>query len=107
MIVGTTFIDYNKINTFIGRPREFCDWVDSLVPKWARHITSIKDNQRYYIAIHLRQVISIPYVRRMELINPLIDGIHVRGSIDEFVAITEILDACDLPSLIVAVKESD
>lgn len=105
MVVGTTYIDYNKINTFVGHPSQFKDWVDSLVPCWAKHIEGIIDNQRYYIAIHLRQVISIPYVQRMELINPLIENIKIKGSVDGFVAITDILALCDTKVLVEALKE--
>lgn len=105
MVVGTTFIDYNKINTFVGHPNQFRDWVDSLVPCWAQHIPGIIDNQRYYIAIHLRQVISIPYVQRMHLIEPLITNIQIKGSVDDFVAITDIINMCDTKLLVEALKE--
>lgn len=105
MVVGTTYIDYNKVSSFVGHPNQFVDWVDSLVPKWAQHIAGLKDNQRYYMAIHVRKVISIPYVQRMQLIEPLIDGIHVCGSVDGFISITDILSDCNKELLIAAIKD--
>ena len=50
-------------------------------------------------------VISIPYVQRMELINPLIENITIKGSVDSFVAITDILALCDTNTLVSALTE--
>lgn len=100
MIVGTTKLDYKSLKRFVGRPEELLVYTDNLVPKWARHIESIVLNQRYYVAIHLRNVLSIPYKQRMQLVEHLLSSVTLQGVTSEFVAITEIVDSCDKEALI-------
>lgn len=105
MIVGTTSIDYEVLKSFIGRPQDLVVYVENLVPSWARHIKCLTHNQRFYVAIHLRGVLTIPYQVRMELVNALIEGISVRGIISSFTSITEIVDVCNKDALAQMVKQ--
>lgn len=95
LIIGTNYVDYERIKTFIHKPAGLCVYVESLVPSWARHIKGITDNQRYYIAIHVRKMLSIGYKDRMELVNELVKGIHLCGTMTTFTPITDIVESCD------------
>ena len=95
MIVGTTVLNYNELRVYAKRPNELVTYVDNLVPVWARHISPIVYNQRYYVAIHVRNMLSLPYKVRMEAANILTKGISVKGIISGFTSITDILDSCN------------
>lgn len=104
MIVGTTKVDYAVLKSFVGKPRELVVYTESLVPSWARHIDCIVNNQRFYIAIHLRKVLTIPYKQRMELVNALIENINIRGVMSSFTSIYDILDMCNKDDLVSMLK---
>lgn len=104
MIVGTTNINYSEIKLFAGKPDDLVIYVEGLVPIWARHIHCLAHNQRFYVAIHLRKVLSIPYKVRMEMCEALISGISVRGIMSSFTSVTEILDICDKEMLVRMLK---
>lgn len=95
MIVGRTNLNYVELKRFVGKPQELVAYTENLVPVWARHVSAIVDNQRYYVAIHLRNVLTIPYKQRKELVDALIKGITITGVMSSFTSITEIVDACD------------
>lgn len=99
MIVGTTKLNYSELKRFVGRPAELVTYVESLVPSWARNVPYITQNQRYFVAIHLRNVLTIPYKPRMELVNALVDKIALAGIMTDFTPITEIVDSCDTATL--------
>lgn len=105
MIVGTLDLDFDKIHDCTEHVSELCDYSDSLVPKWARHITPIVHNQRYYVAIHVRNMLTIPYKKRKEMFNELIADIHLKGVMSEFIPISDILAECDKELLCSAIQE--
>lgn len=105
MIIGSTDIDYNNLRKFIGKPDELVVYVEESVPIWARHVQHIVDNQRFYVAIHLRGMLTIPYKPKMELVNALIDGIHINGVMSCFTEIKDIVDACDKTKLIALIEK--
>lgn len=100
MLVGTTNINYKELKTFANNPQDLVYYVDNLVPIWARHIKGITDNQRYFVAIHLRDVLSLPYKTRMSMVDVLVKDITLTGVMSGFTSITDIVDACDKDSLI-------
>lgn len=100
MIVGRTNLNYAELKRFVGKPHELVAYTENLVPAWARHINEIVANQRYYVAIHLRNVLSIPYKQRKELVEALIEGVSITGVMSSFTSITELVDACDKSMLI-------
>lgn len=100
MIIGTTQIDYNEVKLFVSEPTSLITYVENLVPCWARCIPHIVDNQRYYVAIHIRNVLSIPYKTRMAAANALIEDIRVSGIMTAFTPITAVIDSCDKDALL-------
>lgn len=105
MVVGTTNIDYEVLKKFIGRPQDLILYVENMVPSWARHINGITYNQRFYVAIHLRKVLTLPYKAKMELVNALIEGGTITGIINGFTPIMDIVDLCDKHSLAKMLKK--
>lgn len=75
-------------------------YATSLVPIWARHMDVLVNNQRYYLAINIRNMLSIPYKQRDELVKILTDNIRIAGVITGFTPITELVDNCDKDKLI-------
>ena len=104
MVIGESKIDYDVLKSFIGRPAELVVYVESLVPKWARHVPSITYNQRFYVAIHLRAVLTIPYKQRMELVDALVDGISIHGIMSSFTPIEDIINVCNKDDLVEMLK---
>lgn len=104
MLIGYTTVDYEALKKFVNNPDDIVTYVISQIPIWARHIDGICDNQRYYIALHLRKVLTIPYKQRTELVDALTRGIYLRGVCTNFVSITDIVNACDKESLIAMLK---
>lgn len=99
MIIGYDEIPVNEVKSFIGKPNDFVAYVDSLIPMWARHIDSIISNQRYFVALHVRRMLSLPYKERMDLVNALVRGIRIKGTTNTFVPITHIVRSCNLEAL--------
>lgn len=104
MIVGTTDIDMQYIRQHVGDPDTIVKYACSLVPSWASHIQGIMDNQRYLVAVKLRNMLSIPYKVRESATSALIEGISLYGMVNDFVSITEIIDLCDKDKLAEALK---
>ena len=107
MIIGTAVIDYEKLKSFEGRPEELITYVESLVPVWAKHIDGIVDNQKFYIAIHLRKVLTLSYKPRMELVEALTNSINIHGVISQFTPIDELVSSCDKEKLALLLKEGN
>lgn len=100
MLVGTTNIDYGTIKEFANQPEDLVRYVENHIPVWARHIPCLAHNQRFYVALHLRNVLTLPFKTRKEMTDALIDGINIRGLMSSFTSITDILDACDKDALL-------
>lgn len=93
--MGTLQLDYKRLKTFANNPDALISYVEDLVPIWARHIPGIVENQRYYVAVHLRNVLSLPYKTRMSMVEALTRDISLSGVMSGFTGITDIVDSCD------------
>lgn len=99
MIVGTTKLNYGEIKGYIHKPQELKAYCTTLVPLWARHIDAIVNNQMYYVAIRIRDMLSIPYKLRQEMITCLIKDVQLTGVVSSFTSITDIIGACNKEQL--------
>lgn len=104
MIIATTDIDYGYIKSNVTEPDKVLKYVNGLIPAWAAHVRNIQDNQRYYVAIHVRNILTIPYKIRKTLTDRLIGGISLYGMINNFVTLDDILNECDKSKLIDALR---
>lgn len=100
VLVGSTDLNFAEIKKFVGRPLDIVAYATSLVPIWARHMDVLVNNQRYYLAINIRNMLSIPYKQRDELVKILTANIRIAGVITGFTPITELVDNCDKDKLI-------
>lgn len=107
MIIGENTINYDALRSYSHNPEGLVTYVRNLIPLWAIHIPHIEDNQRYYVALHLRKVLSIPYKLRKEMVETLVAGIHIAGSVSGFVTIHDIVSACDRDKLLEALLDED
>lgn len=105
MIIGKKEIDYKALRTYQNRISELVDYVDKMIPNWAYHIKGIHENQRYYVAIHLRNVLTIPYKVRKEMLDTLIRGINISGKCDCFIDVHDIVLKCNTDVLRDCLKE--
>lgn len=105
MLVGTTKVNYADMIKKCSTDEEYRAYVDNLIPTWARHIKGIKDNQRYYVALHVRKILSLPYKERAAISQCLIEDIRVEGFLGAFVNIQEAFKLCNTDAIISGLKE--
>lgn len=95
MVVGSE-IDTRKLIRASSSLEELKKYSDGLVPKCLRHIKELIYNQRYYVAIELRNVKSLDFYKRNEMANKLIEDIYISGTFNEVVFISEVLAYADM-----------
>lgn len=105
MLIFTKNLDWERLKRNAKHPESAVELVDSSIPTWASHIKNIQNNQRYYAAVYLRNVLSIPFKTRMELVNTLTEGISVSGLTSYFVSLEELIDYCNKEALVKALEE--
>ena len=105
MVIGTKDLNYDIIRTFVNHPEDLPSYSDSLVPIWAQHITAIINNQRYYTAIMVRNMLTIPFKERKLMVDYLIKGITLVGVVTDFVCIEDIIKACNEEELLRVLEE--
>ena len=105
MLIGSTEIDYNFIKRNVSEPDRICMYAEDLVPVWARHLPNITDNQKYYLAIRIRNAISIPYKLRSNLVKELTKGVSISGLVHQVTTIEQIIAACDTETLARVLEE--
>lgn len=105
MIIGRKEIDYVALRAYQFKIGELVPYVEQLVPKWARNIKGITDNQKYYVAIHLRNVLTIPFKTRRDMLDALLYGVNISGICTYFIDIHDIVKSCDTDILRECLKE--
>ena len=105
MVIGCDNLNYDELLRFVNDTDSMIKYVEHLVPKWARHIPGILDNQRFFTAIHLRKVMTIPYHQKMRLVNALVENITISGISDQFITIDNIIESCDKEQLRALVED--
>ena len=99
MIVGTKYVDMSELHrncTDVMALREYCRL---LVPRLFRHDTRIVDNQKYYVAMLVRNIRSIPFDRRKDLYEGLLHGVRVTGIINTIYDVEEAIGEVDMEKL--------
>lgn len=79
MIVGTKYIDRGDLFRHCKTVQMLKDYCEMLVPRVIRHDKRIVDNQRYLVAMYVRDFKSLPYTSRKELYEGLLDGVSITG----------------------------
>lgn len=100
MIVGTKDIDLETLRLAARNINSLRDYAEGLVPRCIKHISEIVNNQKYLVALHLREIRSIPYKRRIELCDMLLKDVSITGVINTIVDFNDILMNIDMDMLI-------
>jgi len=107
MIVGSKVISTTDLKRATYSVESLKRFAESLVPKPIRHFPQIVDNQKYLVAIALRTMVSIPFKRRTELCEGLLEGIQVRGVLTTVIDFYDLIMAADTDLLYKALFERD
>ncbi len=99
MIIYTKNVDWEYMKSCVGREELALRYISELIPTWAKCISGIESNQRYYAAVYLRKVLSISFKPRMKLVKALSDGIVLTGIITSFTSLEDILSCVDTDTL--------
>lgn len=105
MVIGTNSLNFDVIKTFVNHPEDIVAYCDNTVPLWAQHVDAIIKNQRYFMAINIRNMLTIPFRDRQRLIDYLTKGVTIKGVVTEFVCITDVVEACNKKQLLRVLEE--
>lgn len=79
MIVGTKYIDQAELLKHCMNLQMLKDYCELLVPRVVRHQRAILDNQKYLVALYVRDFKSLTYTDRKELCEGLLKDVSVTG----------------------------
>ena len=99
MIVGTKYVDMAELRRNCADVMTLREYCRLSVPRLFRHDTRIVDNQKYYIAMLVRNIKSIPFDRRKDLYEGLLYGVHVTGVINTLYDVEEVIGEIDMEKL--------
>lgn len=99
MIVGKKDIDAYDVLEHCGTVYELRDYADSLVPRILKHDKRIVNNQRYLVATVVRNIKSIPWDRRKELYEGLLEGVAISGLANVLYDYEDIMYSVDIDKL--------
>lgn len=105
MLIAEKTIDYEVIHQLSNKPSSIVTYIESLVPRWASHIEGITDNQRFYAAIHIRKMLTIPYPIRNAIVEALVKDICINGVVYDFVTINDLIEMCNKELLACMIEE--
>lgn len=77
----------------------------SLVPKYLRHNRAIINNQKYYVALAVRENKKLKFDKRMQLCQSLLSDVSITGTISAFYSIDEIFPYVDFNKLFYNLQE--
>lgn len=100
MLVGCKDIDFEELKSAALNKQSLEHYAVSLVPRCLRHINAIVDNQKYLVALYLRDMKSIPYVTRKLRCEELLKGTSVTGVINTITDFDDILMKVDMDTLV-------
>lgn len=99
MIVGCKDIDLYEVRQHCHNVNTLRDYSDSLVPRILRHDKRIINNQRYYVALFVRNIKSIQFNRRKELYEGLLEGVSISGLANEVYDFEDLMSVIDVNRL--------
>ena len=71
------------------------DYSDSLVPEYLRYRKEILFNQRYVVALTIREMQSTPYNDRVMLLDRFLRDTYITGVVDRIYDIEDLFDYVD------------
>lgn len=99
MIVGTKDVEAYDVAQYCRDVITLRNYCDSLVPRILRHNQTIINNQRYFIALVVREIKSIPYSKRKTLYEGLLEGVSITGLANEIYDFDDLMMKVDVDKL--------
>lgn len=98
MVVGNDIdrVSLVRASSSLERLEAYCV---SLVPKCLRHIDALINNQKYFVALELRNIKTIEFKKRNKLANELIKDIYVSGTFDEVIFVSELFQYANMDTV--------
>ena len=95
MIVGSKNINKSELAKCVSSVSKLIDYSDSLVPEYLRYRKEILFNQRYVVALAIREMQSIPYNDRVMLLDRFLRDTYITGVVDRIYDIDDLFDYVD------------
>ena len=95
MIVGSKNVNKSELAKCVSSVSKLIDYSDSLVPEYLRYRKEILFNQRYVIALAIREMQSIPYSDRVMLLDRFLRDTYITGVVDRIYDIEDLFDYVD------------
>lgn len=95
MIVGSKNVNKSELAKCVSSVSKLIDYSDSLVPEYLRYRKEILFNQRYVVALAIREMQNIPYSDRVMLLDRFLRDIYITGVVDRIYDIEDLFDYVD------------
>lgn len=105
MLIGSTDIDNELVTELVDNHKALIAYAESLVPLWAKHLPHVINNQRYYMALMIRNMLHISFYVRMSACKCLMEGCYICGIVNEVIPISRVFDACNTELLVKMLKK--
>lgn len=100
MIVGRKVINSERLQVVYDDPQSLEKYCLSLIPKYARHLPNILDNQKYVVALAIRKEKSISFKKKKEICDRLLEGTTVRGYLHAITEVEDLIFHSDIDKLL-------
>ena len=95
MIVGSKNINKSELTKYVSSVSKLIEYSDSLVPEYLRYRKEILFNQRYIVALSVREIQSISYNDRVALLDNFLRDTYITGVVDRIYDIEDLFDYVD------------
>lgn len=95
MIVGSKNINKSELAKCVSSVSKLIDYSDSLVPEYLRYRKEILFNQRYIVALAIREMQNISYNDRVALLDNFLRDTYITGVVDRIYDIEDLFDYVD------------
>lgn len=95
MIVGSKNVNKSELAKCVSSVSKLIDYSDSLVPEYLRYRKEILFNQRYVVALAIREIQSISYNDRVALLDNFLRDTYITGVVDRIYDIEDLFDYVD------------
>lgn len=95
MIVGSKSVNKSELAKYVSSVSKLIDYSDSLVPEYLRYRKEILFNQRYIVALAIREMQNIQYSDRVMLLDRFLRDTYITGVVDRIYDIEDLFDYVD------------
>lgn len=95
MIVGSKNINKSELTKYVSSVSKLIEYSDSLVPEYLRYRKEILFNQRYIVALAIREMQNISYNDRVALLDNFLRDTYITGVVDRIYDIEDFFDYVD------------